>query len=207
MTEDKSKKYFGQFAALARERLDRAQKNLGPPAAPPEEIVVRELHSLGDEAELLGLKDIITFAREAEHAARTSRQDEATMHEWKAKLLVAIGRLEAAIRAAEQPVQTSAKASALREKFRAQFAQSATKRYERAASLLSGAGDQAPLDAVASELHTLGGEAALVGSADIATLSRIAEDAAHRNDRRVLRHALDQLEVAIFAEDVPGAVL
>ena len=97
----------------------------------------------------------------------------------------------------------AAQAEALREKFRAQFVASATSRHERVIRML-GRGSDTNLLEVASELHTLGGEAAMLGANDIATLARIGEDAATREDRALLRHALDQLEVAIFAEDIPS---
>jgi HPt (histidine-containing phosphotransfer) domain-containing protein len=202
MNGDPQSRFFAQFASLAKERLGRVQKALGSQEiAPPD--IGRDLHALGDEAELLGLGDIVAVARDAEQAAANPGRESGSP-EWKAKLLVSVGRVEAAlVSAIRARSPRAAQADALREKFRAQFVASATSRHERVVRML-GRGAETNLLEVASELHTLGGEAAMLGANDIATLARIGEDAATREDRALLRHALDQLEVAIFAEDMPG---
>jgi HPt (histidine-containing phosphotransfer) domain-containing protein len=90
----------------------------------------------------------------------------------------------------------------LHEKFREQFVATATERFQTITRALEGPQSNAMLDGVASELHTLGGEASLLGALDIADLARHGEEAARERRRADLRAVLDQLEVAIFAQDL-----
>ena len=66
----------------------------------------------------------------------------------------------------------------LRSKFLPRFVASARERLERASKLIAEGGNAAP--SIATDLHTIAGEAAIMGLSDIAAMARDAERAVRR---------------------------
>ena len=91
----------------------------------------------------------------------------------------------------------------VRDSFRDAFIQTAEQRHGRVATLLEGS-DGAELRAIASELHCLSGEAAMLDYARVADLARVAERAARAGERTSLRRLVGELAAAIRALH-PGA--
>ena len=84
--------------------------------------------------------------------------------------------------------------SGIQSRFRAQFVETARVRQKKVETSMA-AGD---FDAVASELHTLSGEAGLLSFTSVADIARRASHAT-KTDRRNLRELLAELAVAIGA--------
>ena len=72
-------KFLPQFAALARDRMQRAYEASAQPApdGPTMTNVMRDLHSIAGEAGLLGLASIVPIARNAEDHAKRLRDGHA----------------------------------------------------------------------------------------------------------------------------------
>jgi HPt (histidine-containing phosphotransfer) domain-containing protein len=66
----------------------------------------------------------------------------------------------------------------IREKFLPRFVEAARERLERASKLIAAGSNAAPT--IASDLHTIAGEAAVMGLADIAAIAREGERAVRR---------------------------
>jgi hypothetical protein len=91
-----------------------------------------------------------------------------------------------------------------RESFRQPFVEVARTRYARIEDVLS-SGGATDLKPVASELHCLSGEAAMLDFGKVADLARVAEDAAKKSDRSRLGELLRELHDAIGVVERGGA--
>jgi HPt (histidine-containing phosphotransfer) domain-containing protein len=80
--------------------------------------------------------------------------------------------------------------SGIQSRFRARFVETARARQKKVESSMA-AGD---FEAVASELHTLSGEAGLLSFETVADIARRASHATRESDRRNLRELRDLLE-------------
>lgn len=203
--EGLQREFLPRFAALATKRVEGAVALCAAPTEASAREIAREMHALAGEAGLLGLATVLSAARQVEITAAelAADPDDASTRD---RLDHTLSELAEALRAAAgvgPPSQPRSPGKSLREKFRAQFAEIAGTRYERIVRAVALEND-AGLAQAASELHTLGGEASLLAMTVIASLCRIGEDAAEQQDRTTLVATLEQLEVAIFAEDVAG---
>lgn len=189
------REFLPRFKTLAATRITRVRRVAEAPTAASCEEVARELHALAGEAGLLGLGTVLGAARQAElfAAELAEAPSDASLRE---RLLRALDELDAKTRAEEPPPPTSP-----RDKFRASFIATAAQRRGRIDRTTEGTDDWF---AVAyTELRTLGGEAAMLAMTEIVALCKDGVEAAQRRDRSALVGALEQLEVALFAEDVP----
>lgn len=196
MTSEALKREFlPRFKALAVTRIARVRKVAEAPTAKACEEVTRELHALAGEAGLLGLEPVSAAARQAELFAAELAQapDDASL---RTRLLAALVDLESKARGEEAPPAPSP-----RDKFRARFITTAEQRRARIERTAEGSDDWFAV--AAAELKPLGGEAQMLAMLEIAALCNDGVEAARRRDRAALVGALGQLEVALFAEDVP----
>lgn len=205
MTADSLKREFlPKFFELAKKRVERARAVVRSPDAGTCDELSREMHALAGEAGLLGVESVLRAARQTELAAADLAKAPGDVPA-RDRVEHALAELEDAMRVSDRPAAPapSAKTRSLQDKFRERFIEAATVRRERMVRALEAGGDGAFAVAF-SELHTLGGEAAMLAMTAIAAVCRDGEDAARRKDAAALAAVLEQLEVAIFAEELPG---
>jgi HPt (histidine-containing phosphotransfer) domain-containing protein len=202
MTADNLKREFlPRFFGLARKRVERGREVARAPTAESCDALAREMHALAGEAGLLGLEAVLGAARQAELAAADLVKRPADTSS-RDRLDHALGELEDAVRTSEKPAPPRPPpVQSLQDKFRARFVEAATTRRERIVRVMEA--PEPDFVAACSEFHTLGGEAAMLAMTAIAAVCRDGEDAARRKDRATVAAVLEQLEIAIFAEETP----
>lgn len=189
------REFLPRFKTLAATRIARVRAVAEAPTAAACEEVARELHALAGEAGLLGLGAVLGAARQAELFAAELAQSpaDASLRE---RLLRALDELDAKSREEGTPPEPSP-----RDKFRASFIATAAQRRGRIDRTREGTDDW--FTVAYTELRVLGGEAAMLAMTEIVALCTDGVEAARRRDKSALVGALEQLEVALFAEEVP----
>jgi hypothetical protein len=99
--EEEKRRYYARFAELADQRLPHAHRLAAGEADADVDRVARELHAMAGEAGLLGIFEVMAFARAAFRATVDFRA--APTPERRVELAQALGDLEVAVKNAVKP--------------------------------------------------------------------------------------------------------